>query len=60
MIRLMNTYLDGGLYDTDIVETVGHVLQTGCPGFNYTHQQLKFTNHLNILSGIRKRKQGIL
>ena len=45
IIRLKNTKLDGGLYDTDMVQTVSHVLPTGGPRFNYTHQQLKFTNY---------------
>ena len=38
---MKNTKVDGGLYDTDMVQTVSHVLPTGGPGFNYTHQQLK-------------------
>ena len=45
----MNTLPDGGLCDTDRVQTVSHVLQTDGAGFNYTHQQLKFTEHLSIL-----------
>ena len=40
--RLHNIQLDDGLHDTDRVQTVTHILQTGNPGFSYTHQQLKF------------------
>ena len=46
IIRLRNTELDGAQYDTDRVQTVSHVLQTGGPGFYYTHQQLKFTMNI--------------
>ena len=46
IIRFSNTLLDGGLYDSDKIQTVSHVLQTGSPAFNYTHQQLKFTIHI--------------
>ena len=35
----MYTWLDGGVCDTEGVQTVSHVLQTGGPGFNYTYQQ---------------------
>ena len=30
------------LYDTDRVQTVTHISQTGSSGFNYTHQQLTY------------------
>ena len=32
--------IDGGLYDTNRVQAMSHVLQTVDQGFNYTHQQL--------------------
>ena len=57
---MKNTKLDGGLYDTDVVQTVSHVLPTGSPGFNYTHQQLKVTNHSSTLSEIHRGKYKIL
>ena len=60
IIRLRNTKVDGGLYDNDMVQTVSYVLQTGGSGFNYTHQQLKFTNRSNILSGSHREKQDPL
>ena len=31
-------------------------MQTGGPGFNYAHQQLKFTKHSGILSGSHREK----
>ena len=40
------SYVGDGIYDTDRVQTVSNILQTGSPGFNYTHQQLKFTIEL--------------
>ena len=49
--------LDGDLYDTDRIQTVSHVLQTGGPGLNYTHQQLKFAEGLSIIFSIVARVQ---
>ena len=40
---LHNIQLHCCLYDTVRVQTVSHILQIGSPGFNYAHQQLKFT-----------------
>ena len=60
IIRLKNTKVDGCLYDTDMVQTVSHVLPTGGPGFIYTHQQLKVTDHSSTLSEIHRGKQRIL
>ena len=51
--------LDGDLYDTDRVQTVSHVLQTGGPGLNYTHQQLKFTKVSSIIFSIYARVQRV-
>ena len=42
---------------TDRVQTVTHMLQTGSPGFSYTHQQLTFYyKHSCILSGSHSEK----
>ena len=40
---LHNIQLDDGLYDTDRIQTMSYILQTGSPGFSSTHEQLKFT-----------------
>ena len=60
----MLSYVDCSLYDNDRVQTVSHVLQTGGPEFNCTHQQLKFTNHSSIQAyyqeSMHRQKQVIL
>ena len=43
------------------VQTVTHILQTGSPGYSYTHQQLTFYyKHLCILSGNHREKRFVV
>ena len=45
IIRLRNTQLDGGMYDTDRVQTVSHVLGTSRPGFTINSSSMSSGNH---------------